>query len=149
LSTRREPAGPSWTSIWTPSPTALYVTTDDLLAAHPDRVTLRPRVRVAQQISDAEALTLAVMQALLGYTSEARWQCYRTVAGENARDPFGEAGADSQQTLGGVATLPLGIRADRFCATASAWATSGSGAPWRRSVTTPGRSGCPARARAY
>ena len=56
--------------------TALYVTTDDLLAAHPERVPARPRVGIAPTISDAELLTLAVMQALLGYTSEARWLRY-------------------------------------------------------------------------
>jgi hypothetical protein len=39
--------------------TALYVTTDDLLAAHPERVPVRPRVGIAPQISDAELLTLA------------------------------------------------------------------------------------------
>ena len=53
--------------------TALYVTTDDLLAAHPWRVPPRPAVGIAPRISDAEVLTLAVMQALLGFTSEARW----------------------------------------------------------------------------
>ena len=56
--------------------TALYVTTDDLLAAHPERVPVRPTVGFAPEISDAELLTLAVMQALLGYTSEARWLRY-------------------------------------------------------------------------
>jgi DDE family transposase len=56
--------------------TALYVTTDDLLAAHPERLQSRPRVGIAPKISDAELLTLAVMQALLGYTSEARWLRY-------------------------------------------------------------------------
>jgi len=56
--------------------TALYVTTDDLLAAHPERVPVRPRVGIAPKISDAELLTLAVMQALLGYTSETRWLRY-------------------------------------------------------------------------
>lgn len=56
--------------------TALYVTTDDLLIAHPERVPARPRVGIAPKISDAELLTLAVMQALLGYTSEARWLRY-------------------------------------------------------------------------
>ncbi len=53
--------------------TALYVTTDDLLAAHPSRVPQRPAVGIAPKISDAELLTVAVMQALLGYTSESRW----------------------------------------------------------------------------
>ena len=52
---------------------ALYVTCDDLLAAHPERAPFRPRIGLKPQISDAELLTLAVMQALLGFTSEARW----------------------------------------------------------------------------
>jgi hypothetical protein len=56
--------------------TALYVTTDDLLAAHPERVPARPRVGIAPKITDAELLTLAVMQALLGYTSETGWLRY-------------------------------------------------------------------------
>ena len=56
--------------------TALYVTTDDLLAAYPERVPPRPRVGITPKITDAELLTLAVMQALLGYTSEARWLRY-------------------------------------------------------------------------
>lgn len=56
--------------------TALYVTTDDLLRAHPERVPARPRVGFTPQISDAEILTLAVMQALLGYPSEDRFLRY-------------------------------------------------------------------------
>lgn len=52
--------------------TALYVTTDHLFE-HPDRVPARPIVGFAPAISDAEVLTLAVMQALLGFTSKARW----------------------------------------------------------------------------
>lgn len=56
--------------------TALYVTTDDLLIAHPERVPLRPRVGIVPRTSDAEMLTLAVMQALLGFTSETRWLRY-------------------------------------------------------------------------
>ena len=53
--------------------TALYSTTDDLLVRHPERVPARPPVGIEPRISDAEVLTLAVMQALLGFTSEARW----------------------------------------------------------------------------
>ena len=53
--------------------TALYVQVDDLLKANPDRVPPRPPVGIAPRISDAEMVTLAVMQALLGFTSEARW----------------------------------------------------------------------------
>jgi len=56
--------------------TALYVRTDDLLKAAPERVPWRPRVGIVPKISDAELVTLSVMQALLGYTSEARWLRY-------------------------------------------------------------------------
>jgi hypothetical protein len=53
--------------------TALYVRVDDLLSSHPERAPWRPRVGITPRISDAELVTLSVMQALLGYTSEARW----------------------------------------------------------------------------
>lgn len=56
--------------------TALYVTTDDLLRAHPERVPARPRVGIAPRTSDAEMLTLAVLQASLGYTNETQWLRY-------------------------------------------------------------------------
>ena len=56
--------------------TALYVTTDDLLRAHPERVPARPRIGIVPRTSDAEMLTLAVMQALLGYTNETQWLRY-------------------------------------------------------------------------
>jgi hypothetical protein len=56
--------------------TALYVTADDLLAAHPERVPFRPRVGIAPKITDAELITLAVIQALLGFTSEDRFLRY-------------------------------------------------------------------------
>jgi hypothetical protein len=53
--------------------TALYVRTDDLLKESPQLAPLRPAVGLSPQLSDAELVTLAVMQALLGFTSEARW----------------------------------------------------------------------------
>lgn len=53
--------------------TALYARTDDLLKASPQRRPWRPAVGIAPRISDAELITLAVLQALLGFTSEARW----------------------------------------------------------------------------
>lgn len=56
--------------------TALYVTTDDLLRDHPDRVPPRPRIGLQPKITDAELLTLAVMQAIQGFTSERRWLRY-------------------------------------------------------------------------
>jgi hypothetical protein len=53
--------------------TALYVRTDDLLKQSPQIAPHRPAVGIAPQLSDAELVTLAVLQALLGFTSEARW----------------------------------------------------------------------------
>jgi hypothetical protein len=53
--------------------TALYVRVDDLLAIYPERAPWRPQVGIAPKITDAEMVTLAVMAALLGHTSEARW----------------------------------------------------------------------------
>jgi hypothetical protein len=56
--------------------TALYVTTDDLLKGSPHLAPYRPEVGIDPKLSDAELVALAVMQALLGYTSEARWLRY-------------------------------------------------------------------------
>jgi hypothetical protein len=53
--------------------TALYVKTDDLLKESPHLAPWRPKVGIIPRLNDAELVTLAVMQALLGYTSEARW----------------------------------------------------------------------------
>jgi len=56
--------------------TALYVTTDDLLRAHPERVPARPQIGFTPKITDAELITLAVIQALKGYTSEDQFLRY-------------------------------------------------------------------------
>jgi hypothetical protein len=56
--------------------TALYVKTDDLVKSMPWLAPSRPEVGFAPKLSDAELVTLAVMQALLGFTSEARWLRY-------------------------------------------------------------------------
>ena len=53
--------------------TALYVKTDDLLMDSPQLAPWRPVVGITPQLSDAELVTLSMMQAMLGYTSEARW----------------------------------------------------------------------------
>ena len=53
--------------------TALYVKTDDLLTQTPHLTPWRPRIGIKPRLTDAELVTLAVMQALLGFTSEARW----------------------------------------------------------------------------
>jgi len=52
---------------------AHYVRTDDWLKMEPERTPWRPQVGIAPRVSDAELQTAAVMQALLGYVSEARW----------------------------------------------------------------------------
>jgi hypothetical protein len=49
------------------------VRADDLLKESPQLAPQRPAVGLSPQLSDAELVTLAVMQALLGFTSEARW----------------------------------------------------------------------------
>ena len=52
---------------------ALYVRIDDTLKDHPEFVPRRPRVGIAPKLADAELLTLAVLQVLLGFNEEARW----------------------------------------------------------------------------
>jgi len=58
--------------------TRLYVTIDDLLIDNPAWRPERPAVGIAPRLSDAELVTLAVIQALLGYTSERRFLRYAT-----------------------------------------------------------------------
>jgi hypothetical protein len=53
--------------------TALYVKIDDLLKDSPQLAPRRPLSGLQPRLSDAELVTLAVMQALLGFVSEARW----------------------------------------------------------------------------
>jgi hypothetical protein len=49
--------------------TGLYVKADDLLRESPPLAPFRPEVGIGPKLSDAEMVTLAVMQALLGFTS--------------------------------------------------------------------------------
>lgn len=53
--------------------TELYVAIDDILIANPELVPPRPKIGIAPRLSDAELLTMAVLQALLGYSNEARF----------------------------------------------------------------------------
>ena len=53
--------------------TALYVRIDDELKSSPQLNRWRPAVGIAPKITDAELITLSVLQALLGYHKEARW----------------------------------------------------------------------------
>jgi hypothetical protein len=49
--------------------TALYVKTDDLLKESPQLAPYRPKTGIGPKLADAELVTLAVMQALMGFTS--------------------------------------------------------------------------------
>jgi hypothetical protein len=48
--------------------TALYVTADDLLKESPHLAPWRPTVGITPKLTDAELVTLAMMQAMLGFT---------------------------------------------------------------------------------
>jgi hypothetical protein len=56
--------------------TALYVKIDDMLRDWPGLAPVRPAGGTPLTLSDAELLTMAVMSALLGFTSERRWLRY-------------------------------------------------------------------------
>ena len=56
--------------------TALYVKIDDMLRDWPDLAPERPPGGFAHTLGDAELLAMAVMSALLGFTSERRWLRY-------------------------------------------------------------------------
>ncbi len=58
--------------------TALYVKIDDMLRDWPGLAPDRPAGGIVPALSDAELLTMAVMSALLGFTSERRWLRYVT-----------------------------------------------------------------------
>jgi len=53
--------------------TALYVAVDDELKTRPELARYRPVVGIAPKLSDAELVTLSVVQALLGFNSETRF----------------------------------------------------------------------------
>lgn len=53
--------------------TALYARIDDTLKERPELAPWRPKVGIAPKLSDAELLTLAVIQVLQGFSEEARW----------------------------------------------------------------------------
>jgi hypothetical protein len=55
---------------------ALYVKIDDMLKKWPDLAPARPDGSIPPTVSDAELLAMAVMSALLGFTSERRWLRY-------------------------------------------------------------------------
>src|SRR5258708_26765419 len=54
----------------------MYVKIDDMLRDWPDLAPARPATGTPLTLSDAELLTMAVISALLGFTSERRWLRY-------------------------------------------------------------------------
>jgi hypothetical protein len=57
----------------TPPTIALYLKIDDELKMRPQLGRSRPEVGLCPKLSDAELLTLAVIQARLGFSSETRF----------------------------------------------------------------------------
>jgi hypothetical protein len=55
---------------------ALYARIDDTLKDRPELAPWRPKVGIAPKLSDAELLTLAVLQVLLGHSNETGWLRY-------------------------------------------------------------------------
>jgi hypothetical protein len=53
--------------------TALYVKIDDGLRASPQLNRYRPHIGIVPKITDAELITVAVLQVLLGHDNETRW----------------------------------------------------------------------------
>src|SRR5918993_741638 len=76
VATKRRPRGGLVDADLDTLATALYVTIDETLQASPELAPWRPAVGIAPKLTDAELLTLAVLQALLGHVSEARWLRY-------------------------------------------------------------------------
>src|SRR5918994_3691272 len=76
VATKRRPRGGLVDADLDTLATALYVTIDETLPASPELAPWRPAVGIAPKLTDAELLTLAVLQALLGHVSEARWLRY-------------------------------------------------------------------------
>ena len=56
--------------------TALYVKIDDELKASPQLSRWRPKVGIAPKITDAELITVSVLQVLLRYQDESHWIRY-------------------------------------------------------------------------
>ena len=93
--------------------TALYVRVDDALKDDPGLVPWRRAVRIALRLSDAELVTVAVMQALLGFTSETRARAF-TVAVDDPGAKVTEVGetvvAPAMSPLQAIGTMRRPVR---------------------------------------
>ncbi len=123
--------------------TALYVTTDDLLIEAPDLAPWRPRVGIGPKLSDAELVTLAVMQALLGFTSESRWLRHaRKHLGHLFRYLPGQSGYNKRlrRAAGLVTTVIRMLAVDRTLWTDDVWVVDSTPVECGRSKETVRRS---------
>lgn len=71
-----DPGGPEMNANLDDLATTLYVTVDDTLKTDPSLAPYRPNGTIEPKLSDAELVTLAVIQALLGYHNEAQFIRY-------------------------------------------------------------------------
>jgi hypothetical protein len=123
--------------------TALYVKTDDLLKQYPDLAPWRPQAGLQPRLSDAELVTLAVMQALLGYASEARWVRYAHAhLGHLFRYLPGQAGYNRRlrAAAGLIAALIRMFAADTSLWTDDVWVADSTPVECGRSRETARRS---------
>jgi Transposase DDE domain len=123
--------------------TALYVRTDDLLKSFPERAPWRPAAGIAPRLSDAELLTLAVMQVLLGFVSESRWLRYarRSLRGLFPYLP-GQSGYNKRlRKLAGTAVwLTRALARDTLAWTDDVWVVDSTPVECGRSKETVRRS---------
>jgi hypothetical protein len=94
--------------------TALYVRTDDLLKESPQLAPYRPEIGIGPKLSDAELVTLAVMQALLGFTSEARWLRHGKISALRLRGTSQASAANHTRSAGSYCTRPMWRRSTAF-----------------------------------
>ena len=92
--------------------TALYVKIDDELKASPQLNRWRPAVGIAPKITDAELITLAVLQSLLSYHKEARWIRYAREPAPPVSPPAQTARIQQATTGPDLADHPLHPAAD-------------------------------------
>lgn len=93
---------------------ALYVKVDDDLKTRPELATPRPPGSIAPKLTDAELVTMAVMQALLNIRSERRWLRYM---GKHLRHLFPYQPKQSGYNKRLRAALPLVKHTIRMLAT--------------------------------
>ncbi len=123
--------------------TALYVTVDDFLADNPQHRPWRPKIGLSPRLSDAELVTLVVLQALLGFTSEARWLRY---ANSQLRTMFPYLPTQSgynkrvRAATGMLRALTTHLAADTSCISDDVWLVDSTPVECGRSRETAKRS---------